>query len=58
MLFYGNRIRKKGKDEEKEWFEAFNTVMEAFNGFLLPRSATICDWSGTQDGAGAAAFFE
>jgi len=57
VLFYGNRIRKKGKDEEKVLFEAFYDVFSSFVNFLKERKETICDWRGTQDGAGAAAFF-
>ena len=57
VLFYGNRIRKKGNDAEKEWFEAYNTWMTAFITFIRERKENICDWKGTQDGAGAAAFF-
>ena len=57
MLFYGNRIRKKGKDAEKAWFEAYNGMMEAFVKFIGDRRESICDWTGTQDGAGAAAFY-
>ena len=57
VLFYGNRIRKKGKDAEKEWFEAYATWMSAFIAFVRERREGICDWKGTQDGAGAAAFY-
>ena len=57
VLFYGNRIRKKGKDAEKDWFEAYATWMSAFIAFVRERKEGICDWKGTQDGAGAAAFF-
>ena len=31
--------------------------MSAFIGFVRERREYICDWKGTQDGAGAAAFF-
>jgi len=58
VLFYGNRIRTKGKAPEQEWFEAFYSLVGAFKTFLNERKETICDWKGTQDGAGAAAFFE
>ena len=57
VLFYGNRIRKKGKEPEKVWFEAFNAWMTAFIAFIRERREYICDWKGTQDGAGAAAFY-
>ena len=57
VLFYGNRTRKKGTDAEKAWFEAFFTWMSTFIAFVRERREHICDWKGTQDGAGAAAFF-
>lgn len=57
VLFYGNRIRKKGKDEEKAWFEAYNGMMQALKTFLITKKETICDWTGRQDSSGAAAFF-
>lgn len=57
VLFYGNRIRKKGTDAEKEFFEAFYSLFTTVTGFLKDRKENICDWKGTQDGAGAAAFF-
>ena len=57
VLFYGNRIRKKGNDAEKEWFEAYFVWMQALIGFVRERREYICDWKGTQDGAGAAAFY-
>lgn len=57
VLFYGNRIRKKGKAEETEFFEAFYSLFTAVTGFLKEHKETICDWKGTQDGAGAAAFY-
>ena len=47
VLFYGNRIRKKGKDAEKAWFEAFITFTLAFIGFVRERREYICDWKGT-----------
>ena len=56
VLFYGNRIRKKGNDAEKAWFEAYASWMAAFIAFIRERREYICDWKGTQDGAGAAAF--
>ena len=57
VLFYGNRIRKKGKDAEKAWFEAYFTLMQGHIAFIRERREWICGWKGTQDGAGAAAFF-
>ena len=57
VLFYGNRIRKKGKEAEKAWFEAYNAWMTAHIAFIRERKEHICDWKGTQDGAGAAAFY-
>ena len=57
VLFYGNRLRKKGSDAEKAWFEAYSAWMTTFIAFIRERRESICDWKGTQDGAGAAAFF-
>ena len=57
MLFFGNRIRKNGKDAEKAWFEAYFAMMQAFVAFIGGKKEFICDWRGTQDGSGAAAFF-
>lgn len=57
MLFFGNRIRKKGKEEEQAWFEAYFAWMTAHIAFVRERKEYICDWKGTQDGAGAAAFY-
>ena len=57
VLFYGNRIRKKGKDSEKAWFEAIYALMQAHIAFVRERREWICGWKGTQDGAGAAAFY-
>lgn len=56
MLFNGNRIRKKGKDNEKELFEAYFALFQAHKAFIKERKEYICDWRGKQDGAGAAAF--
>merc|ERR1712060_781778 len=58
VLFYGNRTRKRGEDAEKAWFEQFYVLFTAITKFLSDRKETICDWTGTQDGAGAKAFFE
>ena len=57
ILFNGNRIRKKGNEAETEWFEAYFKIAQAVIAFKNERAETICDWRGTQDGAGAAAFF-
>ena len=56
VLFNGNRIRTKGKDAEKEVFEAFFALLEKHISFIKERKEYICDWRGKQDGAGAAAF--
>ena len=56
VLFNGNRIRTKGKDAEKEVFEAFFALLEKHYSFIKERKEYICDWRGKQDGAGAAAF--
>ncbi len=58
ILFNGNRIRKDGKEEEKAWFEAFIQLLMAVKKFVEDKADHICDWRGTQDGAGAAAFFQ
>ena len=46
ILFNGNRIRTKGKDDEKEFFEAFFALMTAHKSFVEERKEFICDWRG------------
>ncbi len=57
VLFYGNRVRAKGKDAEKACFEAFVVVMSTFITFLTERKDRICEWTGKQNGAEAQAFY-
>ena len=46
VLFFGNKIRLKGKEPEKEVFETFLLLTRAHVDYLKPMKETICMWRG------------
>lgn len=58
ISFYGNKVLKMDKALDTKWYEAFRTVNESILSFVLMNNAKVSTWSGSEDGAGAQAFFE
>lgn len=46
------------KDLDTKWYNAFKAVNEAILSFVLMNQAKVSVWSGSEDAAGAQAFFE
>ena len=47
-----------GKEKDTAWFEAYKELVKTVIDFIVPKNETICDWTGSQAGEGAQAFFE
>ena len=58
VTFYGNKVVNMGKEKDTAWFEAYKELVKTVIDFIVPKNETICDWTGSQAGEGAQAFFE
>lgn len=47
-----------GKEKDTAWFETYKELVKTVIDFIVPKNETICDWTGSQAGEGAKAFFE
>ena len=58
IFFWSNKILKDNKENDIKWTNAFTDLATALKDFIVARAETILEWTGKEDGAGAAAFYE
>jgi len=58
IFFWTNKILKEGKPLDDAWTNAFTACATALKDFVIERRDTILNWNGSEDGAGAKAFYE
>jgi hypothetical protein len=58
IFFWTNKILKEGKALDDAWTNAFTACATALKDFVVERRDTILNWNGSEDGAGAKAFYE
>lgn len=55
--FYGNKVLCEDNEASTAWYNAYKNLFDAVGNFLKENCNEVLNWSGSEDGAGAAAFF-
>ena len=58
LPFNGNKILKTNVEKDIEWYQAMMALCGAIKDFILENCVKINKWSGSEEGSGAAAYFE
>ena len=58
IFFFANKILKEDKEAHTNWTNAYTNLATAIKDFIIPKKENILSWTGTEDGAGAKAFYE
>ena len=58
IFFFANKILKEDKEAHTKWTNAYTDLASAIKDFIIPKKENILSWTGTEDGAGAKAFYE